>query len=181
MRSMRAAETSVPNSAPVPAPYTRRMLYQLDHRRPELQGDNFVADNASLIGSVVLERGASVWFNAVLRGDNDELRIGEGSNVQDGSVLHTDPGLRLVIGKRCTIGHLVMLHGCEIGDGSLIGIKSVVLNRARIGKNCLVGANSLVTEGKQFPDGVMILGSPAKVVRELTPEEIAGLRRSAEV
>ena len=157
------------------------MLYQLDQRKPELQGDNFVADNASLIGSVVLERGASVWFNAVLRGDNDELRVGEGSNVQDGSVLHTDPNLKLVIGKHCTIGHLVMLHGCEIGDGSLIGIKSVVMNRARIGRNCLVGANSLVTEGKQFPDGVMILGSPAKVVRELTSEEIAGLRKSAEV
>ncbi len=156
------------------------MLYEIGPRKPLLMGDNYVADNASLIGSVVLETGASIWFGAVLRGDNDELRVGEHSNVQDNSVLHTDPGIPLVIGKRCTIGHMVMLHGCEIGDDTLVGIGSVILNRARIGKNCLVGANSLVTEGKQFPDGVMILGSPAKVVRELSPQEIERTRLAAQ-
>ena len=155
------------------------MLYRLENRVPELQGDNFVADNAQLIGSVVLERGASVWFNCVLRADNDEIRIGAGSNVQDGSVLHTDPGIRLRVGQGCTIGHLVMLHGCHIGDHSLVGIKSVVMNGARIGQHSLVGANSLVTEGKQFPDGVLILGAPAKVVRELTAAEIEHLRGAA--
>ncbi len=159
--------------------YTRPMLYQLDDASPQLLGDNFVADSAQVIGKVVLEAGASVWFNCVLRGDNDELRIGENSNVQDGSVLHTDAGIPLQIGYGCTIGHLVMLHGCRIGDNTLIGMKSVILNRARIGKNCLVGANSLVTENKQFPDGVLIHGSPARVVRELTPAEIEDLRRPA--
>lgn len=155
------------------------MLYRLDSQSPQLLGDNFVADSAQLIGNVVLERGASVWFNCVLRGDNDEIRIGENSNVQDGAVLHTDPGIRLRIGRDVTIGHLVMLHGGEVGDYSLIGMKSVLLNGAKIGKNCLVGANSLITENKQFPDGVMILGAPAKVVRELTPQEIAGLQSAA--
>ncbi len=148
------------------------MIYALEQRVPQLKGDNFVADNATVIGSVTLEPGANVWFNCVLRGDNDDLIVGENSNVQDGSVLHTDSGLKLVIGRNCTIGHLVMLHGCEIGDNTLIGIKSVVLNRARIGRNCIVGANSLVTEGKVFPDNSMIMGSPAKVVRELTPQEV---------
>jgi carbonic anhydrase/acetyltransferase-like protein (isoleucine patch superfamily) len=155
------------------------MLYRIDAHSPQLLGNNFVADSAQLIGNIVLERDASVWFNCVLRGDNDEIRVGEGSNVQDGAVLHTDPGIRLRIGRDVTIGHMVMLHGCDIGDQTLIGIKSVVLNGARIGKNCLVGANSLVTENKQFPDGVMILGSPAKVVRELTPQEILGLQLAA--
>jgi len=155
------------------------MLYQLEGQAPQLLGDNFVADSAQLIGNIVLERGASVWFNCVLRGDNDEIRIGEGSNVQDGAVLHTDPGIQLRVGRGVTIGHLAMLHGCEVGDHTLIGMKSVVLNGARIGKNCLVGANSLVTENKQFPDGVMILGAPAKVVRELSAQEIQGLQASA--
>lgn len=157
------------------------MLYRLDQRVPQLAGDNFVADSARLIGSVMLERGASVWFNAVLRGDNDDLVVGEDSNVQDGAVLHTDPGIKLRIGKGCTIGHLVMLHGCSVGDNTLIGMKSVILNRARIGSHCLVGANSLVTENKQFPDGVLIMGAPAKVVRELTPQEIEGLRLPAQI
>ena len=148
------------------------MLYSLADRTPQLKADAWVADNATVLGSVTLEQNASVWFNCVLRGDNDQLIVGENSNVQDGSVLHTDPGLKLVIGKNCTIGHLVMLHGCEIGDNTLIGIKSTVLNRARIGKNCIVGANSLVTEGKSFPGGSMIMGAPAKVVRELSPQEI---------
>lgn len=156
------------------------MIYQLDDTRPRLLGDNFVANSAQLIGDVVLEPGASVWFNCVLRADNDEIRIGEDSNIQDGSVLHTDSGIKLVVGRGCTVGHLVMLHGCEIGDYSLIGMKSVILNGARIGKHCLVGANSLITENKQFPDGVMILGSPAKVVRELRPEEIQNLQNAAQ-
>ena len=148
------------------------MLYSLGQRAPQIKDGAWVADNAALIGAVMLEANASVWFNCTLRGDNDDLIVGENSNVQDGSVLHTDPGLKLRIGRDCTIGHLVMLHGCEIGDNTLIGIKSVVLNRARIGKNCIVGANSLVTEGKSFPDNSMILGAPAKVVRELTPQEV---------
>lgn len=148
------------------------MIYTLDQRVPKFNGDCWVADNASVIGLVILEKDSSVWFNCVLRGDNEPITIGEGSNVQDGSVLHTDVGVSLTVGRGCTIGHMVMLHGCEIGDNTLIGIKSVVLNRAKIGKNCLVAANALVTEGKQFPDGVLIMGSPAKVVRELTPQEI---------
>jgi carbonic anhydrase/acetyltransferase-like protein (isoleucine patch superfamily) len=148
------------------------MIYTLDQRTPLIKSGAWVADNATIIGSVTLEENANVWFNCVLRGDNDDLIVGENSNVQDGSVLHTDPGIKLRIGRDCTIGHLVMLHGCEIGDNSLVGIKSVILNRAKIGKNSIVGANSLVTEGKQFPDGVMLMGAPAKVVRELTPQEI---------
>ncbi|PTU32075.1 gamma carbonic anhydrase family protein [Stenotrophobium rhamnosiphilum] len=148
------------------------MLYSLGPREPLIKEGAWVADNAALIGSVILEKNANVWFNCTLRGDNDDLIVGENSNVQDGSVLHTDPGLKLRIGRDCTIGHLVMLHGCDIGDNTLIGIKSVVLNRARIGKNCIVGANSLVTEGKVFPDNSMIMGAPAKVTRELTPQEV---------
>jgi carbonic anhydrase/acetyltransferase-like protein (isoleucine patch superfamily) len=155
------------------------MLYRLDSQSPQLLGDNFVADSAELIGQVVLERGASVWFGCVLRADNDEIRVGENSNVQDQSMLHTDPGLPLRVGRGCTIGHQVMLHGCQVGDNTLIGMKSVILNRAVIGANSIVGANSLVTEGKKFPDGVMILGAPAKVVRELSPEEIQGLQAPA--
>ncbi|HWU67337.1 MAG TPA: gamma carbonic anhydrase family protein [Stenotrophobium sp.] len=148
------------------------MLYTLDQRRPDLGEGSWVANNATLIGSVTLLRNASVWYNCVLRGDNDDLIVGENSNIQDGSVLHTDAGIKLKVGRDCTIGHMVMLHGCEIGDNTLIGIKSVILNRARIGRNCIVGANSLVTEGKVFPDNSMILGAPAKVVRELTPQEV---------
>jgi carbonic anhydrase/acetyltransferase-like protein (isoleucine patch superfamily) len=148
------------------------MIHALGTRRPERQGQTWIADNATVIGSVLLEDGASVWFNCVVRGDMDLITIGARSNVQDGSVLHTDHGVPLRIGADCTIGHMVMLHGCEIGDNTLIGIKSVILNRARIGRDCIVGANSLITEGKQFPDGVLIMGAPAKVVRPLTPQEI---------
>ena len=148
------------------------MIYTLDQRTPVIKGGAWAADNATIIGSVTLEENANVWFNCVLRGDNDDLIVGENSNVQDGSILHTDPGIKLRIGRDCTIGHMVMLHGCEIGDNTLVGIKSVILNRAKIGKNTIVGANSLVTEGKQFPDNVMLMGAPAKVVRELTPQEI---------
>lgn len=156
------------------------MIYSLENRVPQFNGETWVADNAIVVGAVVLHANASVWFNCVLRGDNEPITVGENSNVQDGSVLHTDVGIPLSIGRDCTIGHMVMLHGCTIGDNSLIGIKSVVLNRARIGKNSLVGANSLITEGKQFPDGVLIMGAPAKVVRELTPQEIQFIGLSAQ-
>lgn len=156
------------------------MLLQLDDRRVRARGEYWVAENATVIGSVLLENNASVWFNAVLRGDAELITIGENSNVQDGSVLHTDPGCPLVIGRNVTIGHKVMLHGCQIGDNSLIGINAVVLNRAKIGRNCLIGANALVTEGKEIPDNSMVLGSPAKVVRQLTEQEIAGLALSAQ-
>lgn len=155
------------------------MIVTLGERKPEIRGEVFIADNATVIGSVVLESHASIWFNCVVRGDSDLIVIGEGSNVQDASVLHTDPGFVLRIGKNVSIGHMVMLHGCAIGDGSLIGIKSVILNGAKIGKNCLIGANSLITEGKEIPDGSLVMGSPGKVVRPLTPEEIAGLAKTA--
>jgi carbonic anhydrase/acetyltransferase-like protein (isoleucine patch superfamily) len=154
-------------------------LYQLDTLTPRLAETAWVADSAQVIGNVELAEGASIWFGAILRGDNEPIRIGKNSNVQDGSMLHSDPGSPLTLGENVTVGHQVMLHGCTIGDGSLIGIKAVVLNGAKIGRNCLVGAGSLVTEGKEFPDGSMIMGSPAKVVRELTPEQIEGLRRAA--
>ena len=134
---------------------------------------------AQVMGNVVLAENTSVWFGAVLRGDTETITLGEGSNIQDGSVMHADVGFPLTVGKNVTVGHQVMLHGCVVGDGSLIGIGAIVLNGARIGKGCIVGAGSLVTEGKEFPDGSMILGSPAKVVRELTPEQQAGLRLSA--
>jgi carbonic anhydrase/acetyltransferase-like protein (isoleucine patch superfamily) len=155
------------------------MNYSLDSHAPQLKDEAWAADNAILIGKVILEARSSVWFNCVLRGDNEPITIGEGSNIQDGSVLHTDVGIPLTVGRDCTVGHMVMLHGCTIGDNTLIGIKSVILNKARIGSNSLVGANSLVTEGKQFPDGVLIMGAPAKVVRELTPQEIQFLKLNA--
>ena len=139
----------------------------------------WVAECAEVIGRVELHANASVWPKVVIRGDNDLIQIGEDSNVQDASILHTDPGYPLIIGKRVTVGHQVMLHGCTVGDECLIGIGAVVLNGAKIGNNCLVGARSLVTEGKVFPPGSLIMGSPAKVVRELTPEQIEGLRQSA--
>ena len=158
------------------------MIYSLGDRAPEFEGaGHFVADSASIIGSVRLKDKASIWFNCVLRGDNDWLVVGERSNIQDGSVLHTDPGIELVVGNGVTVGHTVMLHGSEIGDNSLIGIGSTVLNGAKIGKNSLVGAHALVTENKVFPDNSLILGAPASVVRELTDEEIALIRGSADV
>jgi len=155
-------------------------IYQLDDDVPLVPDSAFVADSAQVMGHVTLGEDSSVWFGAVLRGDTETITVGAGSNIQDGSVLHADYGQPLVIGERVTVGHQVMLHGCTIGDESLIGIGAVVLNGAKIGKHCLVGARALVTEGKEFPDGSMILGSPAKVVRQLTPEQIEGLRRSAE-
>ena len=156
------------------------MIYALGEKRPEMLGDGqWIAPDASVIGSVRLHANASVWFGCVLRGDNDWIEIGENSNVQDGSVLHTDPGLPLRVGSNVTIGHQAMLHGCTIGDGSLIGIGATVLNKACIGENTLVGAHSLVTEGKTFPGGVMLMGAPAKVVRELREDEIRMLAASA--
>jgi carbonic anhydrase/acetyltransferase-like protein (isoleucine patch superfamily) len=154
-------------------------IYQLDEHIPDVAETAFVADSAEVIGRVSLGDGVSVWFNAVLRGDSDTLTVGAGSNIQDGSVLHADTGYPLVIGENVTVGHQVMLHGCTIGDESLIGIGAVVLNGARIGRNCIVGAGALVTEGKEFPDGSLIVGAPAKVVRELTDAQKAGLKASA--
>ena len=158
------------------------MIFELGDRKPVLEGSgHFIAENASVIGSVRLRRQTSVWFNCVLRGDNDWIEIGERSNVQDGSVLHTDPGLKLSVGRNVTIGHKVMLHGCTIGDDSLIGIGSTILNGATVGANCLVGAHTLITENKTFPDGTLILGAPARVVRELSDEEKAMIAKSADV
>lgn len=157
------------------------MIYSLGDHEVEICGDDFfVADNATVVGLVRIENNASVWFNAVVRGDNELITIGENSNIQDGSVLHTDPGVPLTIGKNVTVGHKVMLHGCVIGNNSLIGINSVILNGAKIGKNCLIGANSLVTEGKEIPDGSLVMGSPAKVIKSLTEEQQKGLILSAE-
>ncbi|MCE2879765.1 MAG: gamma carbonic anhydrase family protein [Comamonadaceae bacterium] len=153
-------------------------VYQIGDLIPQIHDSAWVAPSAQVMGRVVLEQDSSVWFGAVLRGDNEPILIGQGSNIQDASVLHSDIGMPMTVGQYVTVGHQAMLHGCTIGDGSLIGIGSIILNGARIGKNCLVGAGSLVTEGKEFPDGSMILGSPAKVVRHLTPEQIAGIRRN---
>jgi len=154
-------------------------IYQLDQHVPQIDASAWIAKSADVMGAVSLAANTSVWFNAVIRGDTETISIGEGSNVQDLAVIHADNGMPVVVGKHVTVGHKVMLHGCTIGDESLIGIGAIVLNGVRIGKNCLVGAGSLVTEGKEFPDGSMILGSPAKVVRQLSPEQIEGLRASA--
>ena len=154
-------------------------VYELDGVAPRVDPTAWIADSAEVMGNVHLGPDASVWFGCVLRGDTESMHIGEGSNIQDLSVLHADFGQPLHIGRHVTVGHKVMLHGCTIGDESLIGIGAVVLNGARIGKNCLVGAGALVTEGKQFPDGSMIVGAPARVARQLTPEQIEGLRQSA--
>ena len=157
------------------------MIHTLGDRSPVFEGEgHFVAENATLIGTVRLRDCASVWYNCVLRGDNDWIDIGERSNIQDGSVLHTDPGIELIVGNDVTVGHKAMLHGCTIGDESLIGIGATILNGARIGRHSIVGAHALVTENKEFPDGVMLLGAPARVARELTDEEIGLIRRSAD-
>jgi carbonic anhydrase/acetyltransferase-like protein (isoleucine patch superfamily) len=158
-------------------------LYRLDDHSPvtpEL-GTYWVAPDAAVIGRIVLMRGASVWFGAVLRGDNEHITIGARSNVQEHTIMHTDPGFALTVGEGCTIGHRAMLHGCTIGDNSLIGMGAIVLNGAKIGRNCLVGAGALVTEGKEFPDNSLIVGSPAKVVRELDGATVERLRMSAQV
>ena len=148
------------------------MIYQLGDRKPTFHGDYFVADNAAVIGSVVMGPGASVWWNVTIRADNDLITLGENVNIQDGSVVHTDGGVQVSLAKNVSVGHLVMLHGCTIGENSLIGIGAIVLNRAVIGKNCLVGAGAVVTEGKVIPDGSLVLGVN-KIVRSLSPEEIA--------
>ncbi len=154
-------------------------IYQLDNLIPQIHKTAYVATSAEVIGDVHLAEGASVWFGVVIRGDSETIRVGKGSNVQDLSMLHADPGVPLTIGENVTIGHQVMLHGCTIGDGSLIGIQAVILNNAKIGKNCLVGAGSVVTEGKEFPDNALIIGSPAKVVRIMDEAQIERLHGAA--
>jgi carbonic anhydrase/acetyltransferase-like protein (isoleucine patch superfamily) len=155
------------------------MIYSLGERKPVFVGDYFVANSAVIVGSVRLEQNVSVWFNAVLRGDNEWITVGENSNIQDGSVLHADPGIPLTVGRNVTIGHMVVLHGCRIGDNSLIGIKSVVLNGAQIGRNCLIGANTLITERKQIPDNSLVVGSPGRILRTLTMEEVERFANSS--
>jgi carbonic anhydrase/acetyltransferase-like protein (isoleucine patch superfamily) len=156
-------------------------LYQLDDRRVVMpdNGRAWVAPNATVVGNVTIEEDASIWFNAVLRGDNEPIVVGQRSNVQDGCVLHTDPGCPLTIGPDCTIGHMVMLHGCTIGAGSLIGIGAIVLNGAKIGEGCLIGAGSLIGEGKVIPPHSLVFGSPGKVVRQLTDTDVARIRDGA--
>jgi carbonic anhydrase/acetyltransferase-like protein (isoleucine patch superfamily) len=155
------------------------MIHALDGLAPDIAADAWVAADANVIGRVLLGAGASVWFGATLRGDNEAIDIGPGSNVQEGCILHTDMGFPLRVGRDCTIGHRAILHGCTIGDETLVGMGAVVLNGAVIGRNCLIGAGALVTEGKQIPDGSLVVGAPARVVRPLDAEAIEGLRRSA--
>lgn len=156
------------------------MIYSIDKNIPNYDDSNFIAENATIIGKVELNSDVSIWFNVVIRGDNDPIIIGKGSNIQDGSILHTDIGAPLTIGKNVTIGHKVMLHGCNISDNCLIGINSTILNHAQIGKNSIVGANSLITENKVFPSNSLIMGSPAKVIRSLEEKEIKMIQFSAE-
>lgn len=155
------------------------MIYQFENSRVQAEGDYFIAENASVIGSVTLKANTSVWFSAVIRGDIEPIIIGEGSNVQDCAVLHTDAGFPVTVGEKCTIGHQAMLHGCTIDDNSLIGINAVILNGAHIGKNCIVGASALITEGKEIPDGSLVVGSPGKVVRQLSEEQIQTITDNA--
>ena len=155
------------------------MFYDLENKKPKNSGKNWVAPNAVVVGDVTLEKNTSIWFNATLRGDIENIYVGEGSNVQDGSVLHTDPGYPLKIGKNVTVGHLVMLHGCSIGDNSLIGIGAVILNNAKIGNNCVIGAKSLITENKEIPDNSLVVGSPGRVIRKVTDEEVEAIKENA--
>lgn len=154
-------------------------IYQLGEHVPEIHPSAYIAESANVIGKAKIEANASVWFNVTIRGDNELISVGENSNVQEGSVMHTDMGFPITLGKDVTVGHQAMLHGCTIGDGSLVGIQAVVLNGAKIGKNCLIGAGALVTEGKEFPDNSLIIGSPAKVVRTLTESDIARMQIGA--
>ena len=147
------------------------MFYDLKDKKPQSSSENWVAPNATIIGDVTLEKNSSIWFNAVLRGDLENIHIGEGSNIQDGSVLHTDPGYPLKVGKNVTVGHLVMLHGCTIADNSLIGIGAVILNNAKIGKNCIIGAKTLIAENKEIPDDSLVVGSPGRIIRKVTEDE----------
>ena len=155
------------------------MFYDLEDKKVKNLGDNWTAPNASIIGDVSLEKNTSIWFNVTLRGDVENIYVGEGSNVQDGSVLHTDPGYPLKIGKNVTIGHLVMLHGCTIGNNSLIGIGAVILNGVKVGNNCIIGANALVTENKVIPDNSLVVGSPGKIVRQVSSKEIKLITENA--
>ncbi len=156
------------------------MLFDFEERQVVLNGaGHFIAENATVIGSVVLEDQVSIWFNTVLRGDNEPIVIGRDSNIQDGSVLHNDEGIPLTVGEGVTVGHMAMLHGCTVGDNSLIGIQAVVLNRAKIGKNCIIGAKSLIPEGREIPDNSLVVGSPGKVIRRLNDEQVGLLRLSA--
>jgi carbonic anhydrase/acetyltransferase-like protein (isoleucine patch superfamily) len=155
-------------------------LYALDGVAPQIDPTAWVAPDANVVGRVTLGAGSSVWFGVTIRGDNEEINVGAGSNVQENCVFHTDPGCPLTIGVNCTIGHKAMLHGCTVGDNSLVGMGATILNGAKIGKNCLIGAGSLVTEGKEIPDGSLVMGSPAKVVRQLDAAAWAGLTKSAE-
>jgi carbonic anhydrase/acetyltransferase-like protein (isoleucine patch superfamily) len=156
------------------------MKYKLGDLTPSIADDCFIAPSADLIGQVTLANNSSVWFNCVLRADNEPISVGENSNIQDGSILHVDPGFPINIGRNVTVGHKVMLHGCTIGDESLIGMNAVILNGSKIGKNCLIGANALVTENTEIPDGSMALGAPAKVVKTLSDKQIAMLKKGAE-
>lgn len=156
------------------------MIYSLGERKVQiLGGDCFIADNAVVIGSVIINNNVSIWYNAVIRGDNDIITIHQDTNIQDGVIMHADEGVPATVGSGVTVGHHAMLHGCTIGDNSLIGINAVLLNHSRIGNNCIIGANCLITQGKEIPDNSMVLGSPGKVVREVTEEEIEQLRKSA--
>ncbi len=152
------------------------MIYALGNARPQMRGDFFIADSASVIGDVVLENNVSIWFGAVLRGDNDLITVGANTSIQDNCVVHSDPGFPVSIGRDVTVGHMAMVHGCTIGEGTLVGIKSVILNGAVIGKNCLIGANALVPEGKVIPDRSLVLGSPGKIMRQLSDEDIARIQ-----
>ena len=157
------------------------MFYDLKDKKPKNSGENWVAPNATIIGDVTLEKNTSIWFNATLRGDEENIHIGEGSNIQDGSVLHTDIGYPLKVGKNVTVGHMVMLHGCSIDNNSLIGIGAVILNNAKIGKNCIIGAKSLITENKEIPDNSLVVGSPGRVIRKVTEEETKQILKNAEI
>ena len=155
------------------------MIYQLEDAVPQIHASAWVAENATLAGQITLQKDVSIWFNAVLRAEHAPITVGEGSNIQDGTVCHVDPGMPLTIGRSVTVGHKVMLHGCTIGNESLIGINAVILNGAKIGRHCLIGANSLIPEGKEIPDGSLVMGSPGKIVRTLSEAQIEGLKASA--
>ncbi|MHA6261894.1 gamma carbonic anhydrase family protein [Arenibacterium sp. CAU 1754] len=154
-------------------------VYTLGDRAPQIHEDTWIAPDANVIGNVIMEEGSSVWFGCTIRADHDVIRIGKGSNIQENTVMHVDAGISLTVGENCTIGHKVMLHGCTIGDNTLIGMGATILNNAKIGKNCLIGAGALITEGKEIPDGSLVMGAPGKVVRQLDDKAIAGLTASA--
>ena len=156
------------------------MIYDFEGNTPKMDPNSWAASNAVLIGKVELKKDSNIWFNVTLRGDVEPITIGEGSNVQDGSVIHTDPGCPAIIGKNVTIGHLVMLHGCVIEDDCLIGIGSTILNKAKIGKNSIIGANALITENKVIPERSLVIGSPGKIIRQVTEEEIKSIKENAE-